>query len=369
MASIYDFTVKDIHGKTVKLDAYKGKVLLIVNTASKCGFTPQYKGLEALYEKLHGKGLEILGFPCNQFGAQEPGSEEEIEIVLRGQLRRDVPAVREDRRQRRRRGAALQVPEERRSPGCSAPRRSSGTSPSSWSIATATSSSATRRTPSRRASPATSRSCCSVRRGRRLAVALAAARARALLPLPRSGAGGPEQGAARRVSGRRDGVRPAGVGRRLLELHQPRDLRPAVPVRLSRAAVQDRPEHGGGAARDLRRRHDLDDQDQAGHLLRRRSGVQGKEARARRGGLRVFVEAHPRPQDPLAESAGLRPDLRRRATRSSRRRRRRASSTTTRRSKACGRSTATRCGSSSTLRRTACCRTSRRRPRRRSRAK
>jgi len=79
MADIYDFTVKDIHGKSVKLDAYKGKPLLIVNTASKCGFTPQYKGLESLYKKLHGKGLEILGFPCNQFGEQEPGSEAEIE--------------------------------------------------------------------------------------------------------------------------------------------------------------------------------------------------------------------------------------------------------------------------------------------------
>ena len=79
MASMYDFSVKDIHGKTVKLDAFKGTALLIVNTASKCGFTPQYKGLEVLYQKLHGKGLEILGFPCNQFGAQEPGSEAEIE--------------------------------------------------------------------------------------------------------------------------------------------------------------------------------------------------------------------------------------------------------------------------------------------------
>jgi len=78
MAGIYDFSVKDIHGKSVKLDRYKGKVLLVVNTASKCGFTPQYKGLEALYQKYHGKGLEILGFPCNQFGAQEPGTEDEI---------------------------------------------------------------------------------------------------------------------------------------------------------------------------------------------------------------------------------------------------------------------------------------------------
>ena len=78
MASIYDFTVNDIHGKPVKLDRYRGKVMLVVNTASECGFTPQYKGLEAMYEKLHDKGLEVLGFPCNQFGAQEPGSESEI---------------------------------------------------------------------------------------------------------------------------------------------------------------------------------------------------------------------------------------------------------------------------------------------------
>ena len=78
MASIYDFSVDDIKGKPVKLDKYRDKVMLIVNTASKCGFTPQYKGLEALYEKYHGKGLEILGFPCNQFGAQEPGTEKEI---------------------------------------------------------------------------------------------------------------------------------------------------------------------------------------------------------------------------------------------------------------------------------------------------
>jgi glutathione peroxidase len=76
---IYDIAVDDIHGKKRKLEEFKGKVLLIVNVASKCGFTPQYKGLEALYEKMHSRGLEVLGFPCNQFGAQEPGSAEEIE--------------------------------------------------------------------------------------------------------------------------------------------------------------------------------------------------------------------------------------------------------------------------------------------------
>lgn len=75
---IYEYTAKSITGDSVSLEQFKGKVLLIVNTASKCGFTPQYKGLEALYQKFKDRGLVILGFPCNQFGNQEPGDAEQI---------------------------------------------------------------------------------------------------------------------------------------------------------------------------------------------------------------------------------------------------------------------------------------------------
>lgn len=78
MASVHDFSAKRLGGKEEALSAYKGKTLLIVNVASKCGFTPQYEGLEELYQTYKDKGLEILGFPCNQFGAQEPGDEKEI---------------------------------------------------------------------------------------------------------------------------------------------------------------------------------------------------------------------------------------------------------------------------------------------------
>jgi len=78
MTTIFDFSAKTLEGQDVSLADYRGQVLLIVNTASKCGFTPQYAGLETLYEKLHPKGLTVLGFPCNQFGQQEPGSESEI---------------------------------------------------------------------------------------------------------------------------------------------------------------------------------------------------------------------------------------------------------------------------------------------------
>ena len=78
MTSVHQFTVDDLAGRPVPLERFAGNVLLVVNTASKCGFTPQYAGLEALYEALSPRGLEILGFPCNQFGAQEPGGPEEI---------------------------------------------------------------------------------------------------------------------------------------------------------------------------------------------------------------------------------------------------------------------------------------------------
>lgn len=74
----YDYKVKSISGEDVLMSEYKGKVVLIVNTASKCGFTKQYEGLEELYEKYKDQGFVILGFPCNQFGAQEPGGNEEI---------------------------------------------------------------------------------------------------------------------------------------------------------------------------------------------------------------------------------------------------------------------------------------------------
>ena len=76
--SVHEFSAKTINGEEKELADYKGKALLIVNTASECGFTPQFEGLQKLYDEYNEKGLEILGFPCNQFGGQDPGSDEEI---------------------------------------------------------------------------------------------------------------------------------------------------------------------------------------------------------------------------------------------------------------------------------------------------
>lgn len=78
MSALYDIAVTRIDGSPTTLGEYRGKVLLIVNTASQCGFTPQYAGLEALYRNYRDRGFEVLGFPCNQFGAQEPGSDEQV---------------------------------------------------------------------------------------------------------------------------------------------------------------------------------------------------------------------------------------------------------------------------------------------------
>jgi glutathione peroxidase len=82
--SVLKFTMKDIDGKPVDLAKYKGEVLLVVNVASQCGLTPQYKGLESVYEKYKGQGFEVLGFPANEFGKQEPGSNEEIKTFCTG---------------------------------------------------------------------------------------------------------------------------------------------------------------------------------------------------------------------------------------------------------------------------------------------
>ena len=85
--NIYDLKVKTRKGEEVELSMFKGKVMLIVNTATGCGFTPQYEGLEELYEKYHDKGLEILDFPCNQFGHQAPGTDDEIHEFCTGKYK------------------------------------------------------------------------------------------------------------------------------------------------------------------------------------------------------------------------------------------------------------------------------------------
>jgi hypothetical protein len=161
---LYDLEVTTIDGKTQKLSAYAGKTLLVVNVASKCGFTPQYTGLEALYRKYRDRGLVVLGFPCDQFGHQEPGDAEEIKSFC--SLKYDVtfPMF-----------AKVEVNGEptpststsRRPPwGSSEPRRSSGTSRSSLSARAERPSPAMRRAILPRAWRRTSRSSWSVDRER-----------------------------------------------------------------------------------------------------------------------------------------------------------------------------------------------------------
>ena len=128
---LYDIDAKTIDGESRSLAAYRGKTLLIVNVASGCGFTPQYTGLEALYRKYKDQGLVVLGFPCNQFGHQEPGSEAEIQqfcttsydVTFPLFAKVDVNGP-----------ARIRSTNSSRAPGaaCSAPRASSGTSRSSW---------------------------------------------------------------------------------------------------------------------------------------------------------------------------------------------------------------------------------------------
>lgn len=91
MKTVYDFSLSDKKGNEVKLSEYKGKVLLIVNTATACGFTPQYEELEAMYGRLKGQGFEILDIPCNQFGGQAPGSDEEIAQFCQMKFGTDFP--------------------------------------------------------------------------------------------------------------------------------------------------------------------------------------------------------------------------------------------------------------------------------------
>jgi glutathione peroxidase len=91
MTTVFDFTVSDIHGQPKSLADYRGQVLLVVNVASQCGFTPQYTGLQSLYERYRERGLVILGFPCNQFGHQEPGSNEQIEQFCETRFRVTFP--------------------------------------------------------------------------------------------------------------------------------------------------------------------------------------------------------------------------------------------------------------------------------------
>jgi glutathione peroxidase len=93
MNSVFDFKVKNARGEDVELEQYRGKILLVVNVASACGYTPQYEGLQALFQKYSDQGLMVLGFPCNQFGAQESGTNEEIQSFCTGRFGVKFPVL------------------------------------------------------------------------------------------------------------------------------------------------------------------------------------------------------------------------------------------------------------------------------------
>ena len=234
----------------------------------------------------------MLGFPCNQFGAQEPGSEAEIEQFCEINYGVTFPMfakvdVNGDD------AAPLYEYLKDAKPGLL------GSEAIKWNFTKflvdrdgkVVARYAPNDTPESIAGDVEKAAVKSLVRDR-LCVALACAAAAHC-------AARPEQGPARGVSDRRDGLRSAGSGRRLLELRQPRDLRSAVSIRIPDAAVQARPQHRNGAARDLAGRPHLDDAREAGHLLRRRSGIQGPAPRAHGAGLRLFDQAHPRPENAL----------------------------------------------------------------------
>ena len=136
-ASVLDFQVKDIDGKDVDLSKYKGEVLLIVNTASQCGYTPQYEGLEAIYEKYKGQGFEVLAFPANEFGQQEPGTDAEIKSFCSSKYNVTFPLFSKIVVKGEGHPPALPVPDQPGDRPQVRRRRSPGTSPSSWSTARA----------------------------------------------------------------------------------------------------------------------------------------------------------------------------------------------------------------------------------------
>ena len=136
-SSVHDFTMDAINGTPTPLASFKGKVMLVVNVASQCGYTYQYEGLQALYMKYKDQGLVVAGFPANNFGGQEPGSQRRDWRVLQIQIRRDLPDVFQDLGKGQRQSAAVSVPDGSESAIPRPAAKFPGTSPSTWSIGTA----------------------------------------------------------------------------------------------------------------------------------------------------------------------------------------------------------------------------------------